>query len=170
MSTIEALAEEFLKQKSFAVSGVTRTKEDAANLIYRNLKTRGAKVFAVNPNATTFDGDPCYPNLSALPEKPDAVVIVNRAGVAMQVLQECAALGIQWAWTHCSLGSNPWFFVKGAAPQLGLASQEMVNFAKENGITLIPGACPNMFFDNPADGAHRAMRSLLRVTGALKMK
>ena len=168
MSTIEPLAEEFLQQKCIAVSGVKRTKEDAANLIYRNLKQRGVKVFAVNPNTTTFDGDPCYPNLSALPEKPDGVIIVNRAEIAMQVLQECVTLGIKRVWTHCSMGSTPWFFVKGAAPQLGLASQEMIQLAKDNGITLIPGACPNMFIDNPKDGAHRFMRSLLKVTGALK--
>lgn len=168
MPTIEPLADEFLQQSCFAVTGVKRTQEDAANLIYRNLKARGKKVYAINPNATTFDGDPCYPNLTSLPEKPDGVIIVNRAEIAMQLFQECVSLGIKRVWTHCSMGSTPWFFLKGASPQLGLASNEMVALAKENGIVLIPGACPNMFIDNPPDGAHRFMRSLLRATGALK--
>lgn len=167
MATIEPLVEEFLQQKVIAVTGVKRKQDDAANLAYRNLKQRGYTVYAVNPNTDTFDGDPCYPNLSALPQVPDGVIIVNRAEVALQLLRECVALGIKRVWTHCSLGSRPWFFVRGMAPQLGLASAEMAQMARENGITLIPGACPNMFIRN-ADGAHVFMRGLLKATGALK--
>lgn len=167
MGTIEPLVEEFLQQKVIAITGVTRSKEDAANLAYRNLKQRGYTVYAVNPNTDTFDGDPCYPSLSALPQVPDGVIIVNRAEVALKLMQECATLGIKRVWTHCSLGSNPWFFMKGMASQLGLASAEMAQIARENGITLIPGACPNMFVSN-ADGAHAFMRGMLKATGALK--
>lgn len=168
MSSIAALAQEFLQQKCIAVSGVSRTRDDAANLIYRNLKARGYRVYAVNPNTDSFDGDPCFPDLASLPEKPDGVVVVNRSEVAVRVLEECAVLGITRVWTHCSLGSKPWPFVRETASKLGLASPQMVAFARQHGITLIPGACPNMFIDNPPDRAHRFMRGMLRITGALK--
>jgi predicted CoA-binding protein len=163
MSTIDLLVKDFLAQKRIAVTGITRTREDAANLAYRKFKKAGYQVFAVNPNAAEFDGDPCYPDLRSLPGPVDAVFIVNRAEVSLQIVQQCVELGIKRVWLHCSMGTNPKF-----APSISSASPEIIRLCKENGIAVIPGACPNMFFQ--ADPAHAVMRGFLRVLGGLNVR
>ena len=51
---------EFLHQKKIAVVGVSRNKSKFGNMIYRELKSRGYQVMAVNPNADMVEGDRCY--------------------------------------------------------------------------------------------------------------
>jgi predicted CoA-binding protein len=67
MPTLKESAEQFLQLKSIAVAGVSSTKKDAANYIYEKLKKTGYQVYAINPNATEIDGDPCYPDLTSVP-------------------------------------------------------------------------------------------------------
>lgn len=43
-------------------------------------------VYAISPNLDTFDGDPCYPNLAALPFTPDGVVLAARPEVTLDVV------------------------------------------------------------------------------------
>ncbi len=45
MSTLDARVHDFLAHRRIAVAGVSRTKEDAANLIYRRFRDRGYQVF-----------------------------------------------------------------------------------------------------------------------------
>jgi len=66
--------------------------------IYRDLKAKGFRVMAVNPGRATVDGDPCYPNLTALPEPPTLVDLVVPPAITLQVLAECRALGLQRVW------------------------------------------------------------------------
>jgi hypothetical protein len=148
-------AAEFLSHGQIAVAGVSRSSEGAANLIYRKLRSLGYKVFAVNPHAETVEGDKCYPNLAAIPDHPDGVVIVTKPEVADQIVRECADLGINRVWMHKGMDS------KGAS-----VSGEAVAFCRERGISVIPGGCPMMFCKD-ADLGHRFMRWLLGLTGGL---
>jgi predicted CoA-binding protein len=76
MSKIDSLVHDFLAQKKIAVVGVSDKRETGCNLGYRKFKGAGYAVYAVNPRLTTFDGDPCYPDLRSIPEKPEAVFIL----------------------------------------------------------------------------------------------
>jgi predicted CoA-binding protein len=163
LATIDSLVKDFLAQKRIAVTGVTRKRDDAANLVYRKFKAAGYQVFAVNPNAAEFDGDPCYPDLRAVPGPVDAVFIVNRPEISLQIVQQCVELGIKRVWLHCSMGTNPKF-----VPAISSASPDILSLCHENGIAVIPGACPNMFFQ--PDPAHSMMRGLLRVFGGLNTR
>ena len=71
MTTMKEAAKAFLSHERIAVVGVSRAQNKAANLIYRKLRTEGYKVFAVNPNTKTVEGDICYPDLKTIPEKPE---------------------------------------------------------------------------------------------------
>ena len=156
MPTLKESAEHFLQLKSIAVAGVSSTKKDAANYIYEKLKKAGHRVFAVNPNASEIDGDPCFPNLAAVPEKIEGVVIGTNPKVTLSVVQECASLGIQHAWIHKSLDG-------------GSYSEEAEKFCKENGINLIPAGCP-MMFCKPVDFPHKCIKWFLHATGKLPKK
>lgn len=162
MPSIDSLVTDFLAQKVWAVSGVRRTTEDAANLAFQRLKAAGYTAYPINPNTDTFQGGRCYPDLRALPETPGALFIVNKPAITLGLVEQCAALGVKRVWMHCSLGTNP-----RVAPALSSASEEALRLCRENGIAVIPGACLNMFLQ--PDGAHAFMRGLLRVFGGLKV-
>src|SRR5262245_18741048 len=123
MPTIDPSDKDFLAQKRNAVAGVRRAKNDAANLIYRKLRETGHEVFAINPNAETFDGERCYPDLRSLPEPVDGVVIVTRPTITEQIVRQCVELGISRVWMHCMLGSRP-KFLKKLATRITSASDE----------------------------------------------
>ncbi|MBI2862908.1 MAG: CoA-binding protein [Chloroflexi bacterium] len=165
MSTIDPLVKDFLAQKRIAVAGVSRTREDAANRIYRKLRGAGYRVFAINPNAGAFGNDPCYPNLKSVPEPVDGVVLVTRPAVTEQIVSECIKLAIPRVWMHCSLGSRPRLAPKLAAA-ITSVSQEAIRLCRENNIAVIPGGCP-MMFCAPVDFGHTCMRWILRLTGGL---
>jgi uncharacterized protein len=155
MPTLQEASKEFLDQQRIVVVGVSRNQSNAANLIYRKLRSNGHKVFAVNPNATTVEGDISYPNLKAIPEKPEGVVIVTKSDVTEQIVRECAELGINKVWMHNGMHS------------LGTSvSAPAVRFCREHGITAIPGGCPMMFVKD-ADIGHRVMCWFQTVTGSL---
>jgi len=44
------------------------------------------------------DGDPCYPNLTALPEKPEAIDMVVSPAAGEKIIREAARLGITRIW------------------------------------------------------------------------
>jgi uncharacterized protein len=155
MATIKEAANNFLSLHNIAVAGVSRTKENAANLIYRKLRTEGYKVFAINPNATIVEGDTCYPNLTAIPLKPSGVVIVTKPEVTNRIVKECAELGIKNVWMH-----------KGIDSKTASVSEEAVKFCSEHGITVIPGGCPMMYINN-TDLGHRFIRWMQNISGSL---
>lgn len=154
MSTLEAI-HDFLAQKRIAVAGVSSTKPDAPNLIYRKLRDSGYQVYAINPKVQTVEGDPCYPDLKSLPEKVDAVVIGTRPEVTEQIVRECAELGISRVWMHYAMS-----FLGGSY------SEAAVNYCHEHNISVIPGGCPMMFVE-PVDFGHKCLRWFSRRTGTL---
>ena len=70
MAKLEALVQDFLAQKQIAVVGVSDKRDTVCNAGYRKFKEAGYIVRAVNPRLTTFDGDPCYPDLKSIPLRP----------------------------------------------------------------------------------------------------
>ncbi len=101
MSKLETLAQDFLAQKKIAIVGVSDKRETGCNAGYRKFKDAGYKVYAVNPRMTTFEGDPCYPDLKSIPDTPDAVFIFTSPKVTDQIVQQCVDLGIKRVWMHC---------------------------------------------------------------------
>ncbi len=162
MAKIDNLVKEFLSQKRIAVVGVSDKRETGCNAGYRRFKEAGYTVYAVNPRLTTFDGAPCYPDLKSIPEKPDAVFILANPKVTEQIVQECVDLGVQHVWMHCMMGTKP-----GLAANMTSVSQAAVQMCHENGIAVIPGACPNQFLK--PDFGHAMMRMLWRTLGFLKV-
>jgi len=94
------------------------------NAIYQELKDRGKKVFAINPKTDTVDGDPCYPNLTSLPEKPEGALLVIPPAATLAVIREAASLGIERIWL-----------------QQGAESSEGEALCAELGLKLVSGEC-----------------------------
>jgi len=152
MANIAEAAAEFLTNRRIAVTGVSRNPgAHAANAVYNRLKDRGYAVFAVNPNATTVEGDPAYADLAAIPDGVDAVVIGTAPKWAPATVQQCIDLGIGHVWFH-------------RGPGEGSANPEAAQLGRENGLAVIDGGCPCMFGPT-ADLGHRIMRPILQLTG-----
>lgn len=107
-----------------AVVGATDSPGKYGGIIYRDLRGRGHKVAAVNPNRETVAGDPSVPDLQSLPETPDIVNLVVPPSVGSTVIEEWAELG----------GTSIWF-------QPGSANDRVVNQAKEAGMDVVEGDC-----------------------------
>jgi uncharacterized protein len=158
MPEINSLVKDFLAQKRIAVVGVSDKRETGCNLSYRKFKSAGYAVSAVNPRISTFDGDPCYPDLQSIPEKQEAVFILASPKVTDQIVQQCVDLGIKHVWMHCMMGTRP-----GLAASMTSVSPEAVRMCRENGIAVIPGSCPNQFLK--PDIGHAMMRVMFRALG-----
>ncbi|MCU0488991.1 MAG: CoA-binding protein [Anaerolineales bacterium] len=158
MAKLDLLVKDFLSQKRIAVVGVSDQRETGCNLAYRKLKANGYTVSAVNPRLSSFEGDPCYPDLKSIPEKPQAVFILTNPGVTEQIVQQCVELGVSHVWMHCMMGTRP-----GLVAGLTSVSQEAVRLCRANGIAVIPGGCPNQYLQ--PDFGHAVMRGLFRTLG-----
>lgn len=153
MSTLKEAVDEFLSQDRFAVAGVSRSGNEAANAIYRKLKGAGFTVFPTNPSTDEVEGDPCYPDLKSIPDGVNGVVIATHPKVALTIVEECSELGINHVWFHRSFGQ-------------GSVTEEALTFCRENNMKVIPAGCPMMFVEK-VDIGHRCMRWFLGVTGGL---
>jgi predicted CoA-binding protein len=162
MKKIEDLVKDFLSQKTIAVIGVSDKRATGCNLNYEKFRKNGYRVYTVNPHISVFDGEPCYPDLKSIPEKPDAVFMMTRPGITEQIVQQCVDLGIRHVWMHCMMGTKP-----GLAKNMTSVSPSAVEMCKANGIAVIPGACPAQFLK--PDPGHAIMRMLWKMLGFMRV-
>lgn len=151
MTTFNEKVSDFLAQKHIAVAGLARDGTSAANGIYKRLKELGYTVYAINPHTATIEGDPCYPSVQSLPQRPDAVMIVTRPEATLGVVEDCAAAGVTRVWMHESL-------MHGGTS----VSQAALDYCAAHNISVIEVGCPLMFAE-PVDIFHRCMRWMMRV-------
>lgn len=162
MKKVDNLVKDFLAQKKIAIVGVSDKRDTGCNLTYKKLKETGYLVYAVNPRISSYDGAPCYPDLKSIPEKVDAVFILASPKVTDQIVQQCVDLGIKHVWMHCMMGTKP-----GLAAGMTSVSQPAVEMCKANGISVIPGSCPNQFLE--PDFGHKLMRGMWGLLGFMNV-
>ena len=156
-TTLEAKVEDFLAQKRIAVAGVSRdnSHHPVGNLIYHRLKKTGHDVFPVNPHMDAFEGERCYPNLQSIPGGVDGVVVITRPDVTERIVHDCTAAGVRRVWMHQS------------TRKASSVSPKAVDYCRQQGISVIAGACP-MMFGPGADLGHTCLRWMLTLTGGLR--
>lgn len=109
---------------SVAVIGATDNPAKYGSVIYRDLKRKGFRVFAVNPNRETVDGDPAYADLDALPERATILNFVVPPDRALPILKDALRLGYRNIWL-----------------QPGAENPAVLRFIQENGFTYLANAC-----------------------------
>lgn len=149
MTNTKQTIDEFVALKTIAVVGVSREPNKFGNMIYRELKKRGKKVYAVNPAADMLEGDRCYAGLGALPEKVDGVVIVVPPARSLDVIRDAAKAQIGYVWLQ--QGSN---------------SLEGEKLCEELGVKFVSGECIFMY-SQPVESIHKFHRCLRRIFGGL---
>ena len=120
--------EAFINAKTLAVAGVSRSSTKFGTTIYKDLKSRGFKVYGINPNLEQIDGDKCYPSMSELPAGVDGVVICLPPQISAQVMRDAVAAGIDKIWL-----------------QQGAQSAETAKAARDLGVNPVQGKCILMY-------------------------
>lgn len=82
--------------QSVAVVGASSNPDSFGGQVLRNLIDFGysGALYGVHPRYTSVAGCPCYPSLSALPERPDCVALAVSNQRLLPLLAEAAELGV----------------------------------------------------------------------------
>lgn len=107
-----------------AVVGATDAPGKYGGRIYRDLKVKGYRVVAVNPERQTVDGDTVFAKLADLPERPDIVNVVIPPARTLPLLDEVANIPDVALWI-----------------QPGAADQAVRDRVEELGISALIDAC-----------------------------
>ena len=148
MNTLQDV-KDFVSRKTLALAGVSRNEKAFSHMAFRELRQRGYRLFPVNPNARSIDGETCYASLAALPEKPEGVLILTSPAETEKVVREAAAAGIRRIWI-----------------QQGAESKAALAFCAENGLPAVSKQCIMMFAE-PVGSFHAFHRWVAKLFGKL---
>jgi predicted CoA-binding protein len=99
-----------------------------ARLTYQGLKDNGKTVYAVDPSTERIEGDAAYPDLGALPDKVDGVVLELPREETATWLQRAIDAGVKDIWIHQNTDTP-----------------EALTLAREHGVRLRSGTCAVMY-------------------------
>ena len=80
--------------QSVVVVGVSERPNAFGSRTVANMKAFDGRLYQINAKHSELAGRPCYPNITALPETPDCVVIATPREAVESIALECAARGV----------------------------------------------------------------------------
>ncbi|MGN6554342.1 MAG: acetate--CoA ligase family protein, partial [Verrucomicrobiota bacterium] len=91
--------EAIFSPRIIAVIGATERKRSVGRTVMNNLVQGGftGKIYPVNPIQDSILGIKAYPNVAALPEKPDLAVIITPPHTVPGIIKECVDVGVRGA-------------------------------------------------------------------------
>jgi predicted CoA-binding protein len=110
--------------RTVAIVGVSDKPERDSYRVAAYLQQHGYRVIPVNPNVKEVLGEKAYPQLSELPEKPDAVVVFRRPEAVPEIVWQARHIGAKVLWL-----------------QLGIVHNEAADEARAAGITVVQNRC-----------------------------
>jgi len=148
---LRARIDDFLSRKRLALVGVSRNPQDFTRSMFREFRRRGYDVVPVNPNVRDVEGLPCFARVQEITPPVEGALLLTSSALTDQVVHDCAEAGITRIWMHRGAG-------------LGAVSRSAVEFCKSQGMAVVPGECPFMFFPNTGS-VHRFHGFIKKITG-----
>src|ERR1035438_6051325 len=143
--------EEFLKRKRFAAIGVSRNPKDFTRALFAEFRRRGYDVVPVNPNVSSIDDVPCFARLEDISPPVEGALLLTRPEVSGDTADQCILAGVRQVWMYRASGT-------------GAVSLRAIVACQLNGVGVIAGECPFMFF--PQTGLpHRIHGFCRKATG-----
>jgi predicted CoA-binding protein len=139
----------FVAEKTLAVAGLSRDEKSFSARACAELRTKGYKLYPVNPNAATIGGEKCYPSVGALPGKVGGVLVFTPPAHTEKVVREAVAAGIRRIWI-----------------QQGAQSDAAVRFCADNKLPAVTRQCILMFAE-PVASFHAFHRWVKKLFGGL---
>ena len=103
--------------KTIAILGTSSDRNKFGNQAVRAFQAQGYIVYPVNPKERDIEGLPAFPNIAALPVRPQLVSVYLPPPVLLKVLPEIAAKGCDELWLNPGTESDE---VLSEARRLGL--------------------------------------------------
>lgn len=128
-----------------AVVGLSSNPSRPSQRVAVYLQEQGYRIVPVNPNVTDLQGEPCYPNLAAIPHPVELVDIFRRSEEVLLVIDEAIQIGAKVVWM-----------------QLGVINQAAGNRAEEAGLDVVMGMCTAIKHRNLAKAEKLQQRSIKR--------
>lgn len=110
--------------KNIAIVGLSNKPDRDSYKVAKYLKGHGYRIIPINPRCTEILGEPCYPNLSSVPEKVDVVDIFRKPDAIPPIVDEAIKIGAGAVWM-----------------QLGLAHNEAAEKARRAGLEVVMNKC-----------------------------
>ena len=107
-----------------ALVGASPDAERPSHRVFSYLKEQGYRVIPVNPRFTEIEGETCYPDLGAIPERVDVVDIFRRAEDVPPVVDQAISIGAKVVWM-----------------QLGIVNADAASRAREAGLQVVMDKC-----------------------------
>jgi hypothetical protein len=148
MKNSQAAVDAFLAQPALALVGVSRSGEKFGNVILRELRAKGRRIYPLHPVAPMIDGVRCYAHFKDMPEPIGGVIVCVSPDDAVSVVRDAADAGIHNVWL-----------------QQGAQSPYVAQLCKELGLNAVLGECILMHV-NPT-GIHRVHRFVEGALGRL---
>lgn len=146
----------FFQPHSIALIGATEREGSVGRAIWENLRLFRGKVFPVNVKRSEVFGVKAFPNIAALPEVPDLVMVVTPAATVPQIVEEAGAAGVK-AVVVISAG------FKETGAQGSDLEKQTLEAAKRHGVRLIGPNCLGLM--NPHTGLNATFASSMARPG-----
>ncbi|MCX6847300.1 MAG: acetate--CoA ligase family protein [Verrucomicrobia bacterium] len=146
----------FFQPHSIALVGATEREGSVGRAIWDNLRGFSGPVFPVNAKRAEVCGVKAYPNIAALPEVPEMVIIVTPASTVPQLVEEAGVAGVK-AMIVISAG------FKETGPEGAKLEAEVLAAAKRHGVRLIGPNCLGLM--NPHAGLNATFASSVAQPG-----
>lgn len=89
---------DFREKKVWVVVGKVHDEEKFPYKIYNFLRSKGYKVYALDPTGQDIDGAKSYTSFKELPEVPEAINMVINPIKGKKYVDEAKELGIKYIW------------------------------------------------------------------------
>ena len=142
---------DFMSHRRLAVVGVSRNAKDFTRTLFREFVNRGYDPVPVHPGVAEIEGRHCFERIGEITPPVDAVLMLTPPAVTNEVVHDCAAAHVTHVWMYRATGA-------------GSVSPEAVEYCQANGIQVVAGECPFMFFPD-CGFVHRVHGFVRRITG-----
>lgn len=148
MTTLTQICD-FLGSHRLAMVGVSHNSKDFTRTLFRAFLDRGYDAVPVHPGITEIDGHSCFAHVREISPPVDAALLLTSPAVTDFVVRDCAEAGVMRVWMYRATGA-------------GAVSSTAVEFCEANGISVVAGECPFMFFPDAGliHGLHRCVRKI----------
>lgn len=89
--------------RTAAVVGISPRPDRPSHTVAAYLQSRGIRILPVNPAVESVLGEPCWPDVEALPEVPDVVVVFRRPADVPPVAQAAIRRGARALWLQLGI-------------------------------------------------------------------
>jgi uncharacterized protein len=110
--------------KIIAVVGLSSQQDKAGYYVPEYLQSQGYRIIPVNPTLDQILGEKAYPDLLAVPQPVDLVLIFRRSEAIPPFIDQAIQIGAKAVWT-----------------QLGIFNAEAAKKAEEAGLDVVMDAC-----------------------------